>query len=170
MKRGISRTRPRTSVLLFKATKKERNVLFGFLRTGFPRKGRRNPLPPSRHRQTTDQGNRLIEKSNQGKNVVVFQILSSFDRVSSLENHRKPSASRRETVHRQCFVSRSKRIPDTIEVDRGRKETGPGIGRKQNFTRVPLLFCLFFSFPPFAFGESKRRLCALRGESNGSRS
>lgn len=51
MKRGISRTRPRTSVLLFKATKKERNVLFGFLRTGFLRKGPVAPFtPPSNHR------------------------------------------------------------------------------------------------------------------------
>lgn len=40
------------------------------------------------------------------------------------------------------------------------EENGAGrIGRKQNFTRVLLLFWpfsfSFFSFPPFAFGESK---------------
>lgn len=104
---------------------------------------------------------------------------NSFDRTRSskiIENLRHLNEKLSlfvDSVSRSLVLSRRKGDPDpdTIEVDRGREETGPGIGRKQNFTRVLLLFWLFFFlFLPFAFGESKRRLCALPGESNGSRS
>lgn len=64
VKRGISRTRPRTSVLLFKATKKEHN--FARVRISsnrFPsRKGARNPLRALKDRSRSPFLDRKIRR------------------------------------------------------------------------------------------------------------
>lgn len=85
VKRGISRTRPRTSVLLFKATKKEHN--FARVRISsnrFPsRKGARNPLRALKDRSRSPFLDRKIRRRG-GKNYRELAVTISRDSRSLL--------------------------------------------------------------------------------------